>query len=339
MSKKIEKKSDIKERIREVQRFYTKTDIFLSRMASIIKVPKGTVSAMFKERTVTAIRLNSLVDTPENILKKLRHLNLQLKQVNWIENTYIVLNKDKSELGKLPEYAQGLYYIQNLSSMIPALLLKPNEHEKVLDMCAAPGSKTTQLGEYMKNKGRLVANDVDTWRVQKLKDVLYQFNVRNAIIKNFDASIFGKQEAGAYDKILLDAPCSGEGLIYLSDSKSLRFWNIKKTKGLVKIQESLIRSAFNALKENGTLIYSTCTLEPEENEGIVTSLLKEYPNSRIEEIEFFNSKGFADYEKHIKRGIQSWNEKTFHKDVSKTYRILPSSEMMGFYIAKIRKSS
>lgn len=332
------KRNNNKEKRDDLKKYYTKTDIFLSRMSSILKMPHGVVHGMFKERTVTTIRLNPLAGDVKYILNRLRRIGFEMEKVEWIDNTYIVLNKEKSEIGRLPEYFEGLYYIQNLSSMIPPLALNPKSNEKVLDMCAAPGSKTTQLAAYMNNQGKLVANDVDPWRVTKLREVLDLMKVKNTEVKDIDANLYGKAEQEKYDKVLLDAPCSGEGLIYIAKPMALRFWNVKKVKSLVKTQELLINSAFNTLKKGGLLVYSTCTLEPDENEGIVTSLLRKYPNAKVEEIPVFASKGFGKYEKYVKRGIINWNNTKYNPEVSKTYRILPSSKMMGFYIALIKKS-
>lgn len=307
-------------------------------MASILKMPKGVVNNIFKERTVTAIRLNPLVGNPTTIHNRLRKMGFHLKKVDWIDNTFVVLNADKSELGKLPEYNQGLFYIQNLSSMIPPLILNPKPNESVLDVCAAPGSKTTQLASYMQNKGEIVANDVDPYRVVKLKEVLDLMKVTNTKVTNEDGNIFGKQYQNKFDKVLIDAPCSGEGLIYLARPMALRFWNVKKVKSLVHSQEALIKSGFNALKKGGVMVYSTCTLEPDENENIVTRLLKTYPNAEVLEVPLFNSIEFREYEKYVKRGILSWNSNEYSKEMSKTYRIIPNSNMMGFYIALIKKN-
>jgi 16S rRNA (cytosine1407-C5)-methyltransferase len=306
-------------------------------MASILKMPKGVVNNLFKLRTVTTIRLNPLAEEPEKILQKLRKQGFNLERVKWVDNTYIVLNKDKSEIGKLPEYFEGLYYIQNLSSMIPPQVLQPKSHEKVLDMCAAPGSKTTQLAAMMNNEGKIIANDVDAWRVGKLKNVLEIFKVTNTEVRNEEANVYA-QEQEQYDKILLDAPCSGEGMIYIAKPMALRFWNVKKAKGFSKLQEQLITSAFKALKKGGTMIYSTCTLEPDENEGVITHLLKTHKNAVVEEIPMFMSTDFATDKKNVKRGILTWNGKEYSKEVSKTYRVIPSERMMGFYIAQIKKS-
>ena len=196
-------------------------------------------------------------------------------------------------------------------------------------MCAAPGSKTTHICALVNNKANVIANDSDPARINAMRNVLHQFGADAKVSLN-DGKIFGSRYTDFFDKILLDAPCSGEGLIYLNSNKPLRFWSIRKVNISSIIQRELIDSAFKALKPGGTLIYSTCTLEPEENEGVVTFLLEKYKNAKIEEIEIAGLKG-------TNRGITKWSGNTYHQEVAKTIRIIPSSEMMGFYIAKITK--
>lgn len=326
-----------KERMREQKKYYTKEDIFLSRMASILKMPKGVAHEKFSERTVTAIRLNNLVADPAEIKKALEDSGAILEPVEWSADTYIVSNRDKSDLGESDAYKRGLFYIQNLSSMLPAIILNPSTEDAVLDMCAAPGSKTTQLAAMMHNKGKIVANDADSHRISKLRSVLDLFNVKNTQVRNEPGGGIGKREEGHYDKVLLDAPCSGEGLIYLKGDKPLRFWNIKKVKPMVKIQKDLVESAFRSLKKGGAMVYSTCTLEPEENEGVITHLLEKFPNADLQEVPLFESSEFAEDKDLVKRGIREWNDVYYNPEVSKTYRIMPGSKMMGFYIAKIIK--
>jgi 16S rRNA (cytosine1407-C5)-methyltransferase len=327
-----------KERMREQKKYFTKEDIFLSRMASILKMPKGVAHEKFSERTISVIRLNNLVADPSEIKKALEDSGAILEPVAWSQDTYIVTNKDKSELGETPAYKRGLFYIQNLSSMIPAIILSPTTEDAVLDMCAAPGSKTTQLASMMNNRGEIVANDADLHRVSKLRAVLDLFNVKNTQIRNEPGGGIGRREEGHYDKVLLDAPCSGEGLIYLRGDKPLRFWNIKKVKPMVKVQKDLIESAFRSLKKGGVMVYSTCTLEPEENEGVVSHLLEKFANANLEEVGLFESEKFNGYKDYVKRGIREWNDVYYNPDVSKTYRVIPGSKMMGFYIAKIVKN-
>lgn len=317
--------------------FYSKNDIFYSRMASILKVSPIKIREIFSTRTVSTLRLNDLISDPQKIKSTLLRKGLRLRKVGWIDNTYIVPGIDKSELGKMHEYEKGLFYIQNLSSMIPPILIDPNPNDLILDMCAAPGSKTTQIASMLKNKGKIIANDDDAWRAQKLKSVLDMFNVKNTTITINKGEEIGNKNNSVFDKVLLDAPCSGEGLIYLKGEKPLRFWSIKKVKAMVSIQKKLIISAFKSLKKGGTLIYSTCTLEPDENEGVITYLLDNYNNAKVEDIsklaENIKKENFV----QIDKGIIHWNGKDFSKEVRKSIRITPSAELMGFFVCKITK--
>ena len=187
------------------------------------------------------------------------------------------------------------------------------------------------------NGAKITANDIDSQRIGRLNNVLHQFGAENVEVINKDGALLGKISPNHYNKVLLDAPCSDEGRIYLAGRKPLRFWSIKMSNAMVKKQEELIDSAFRALKVGGTLVYSTCTLEPDENEGVITYLLNRYDNARIEKINMIE-----DLEPLLKdkvtNGITKWSGNLYHQEVAKSVRIIPSPEMMGFYIAKIRKT-
>jgi 16S rRNA (cytosine1407-C5)-methyltransferase len=312
------------------KKFYTKDGIFISRMASILMMPKSRIEPLFSQRAVTTIRINPLKGDTGRIKNMLERKGYDLEKVGMVKDTYFVLNKDKSEISQTDEYFDGKYYIQNLSSILPSSILDPQEDEKVLDMCAAPGSKTTHLAALMNNKGEIIANDSEISRVSSLKNVLTQFGVKNTRVTLGDAIEFGRKYPATFDKVLLDAPCSGEGLIYLRGQKPLRFWGIDRIKRYTHVQKELIESGFLALKHGKFMVYATCTLEPEENEGVITSLLEKYPNARLEEIEIERSENMVN-------GITKWSGNTYDNSVKKSMRIIPTSKMMGFYIAKIFK--
>jgi len=321
----------------ENSKYFTKDDIFISRMASILMLPKARVSSLFYQRARTTIRLNSLKGNVKETLRLLKSRGYELSKVTWAPNVYFVNNRDKSEISQIEEYRQGLFYIQDLSSILATLVLNPTRGENILDMCAAPGSKTTHMAEITKNRANILANEIEVGRTNSLRNVIEQFGANSVKITLSDGRDLGKKYPDYFDKVLLDAPCSGEGRIYMRGPKPLRFWSIKKVKGSTILQRELIESAFRTLKTGGTLVYSTCTLEPEENEGIVTYLLKNHKNAKIEEIEIFNSKEFKGYKRYITQGIVRWSGNEYDPSVRKSIRILPSSEMMGFYIAKIVK--
>jgi 16S rRNA (cytosine1407-C5)-methyltransferase len=320
------------------RKYYTKEDIFLSRMASILQISKGEVKHLFFQRARTTIRLNNLKGAPKEIYKLLTKTNgWKLQEIKNVNDTYFVNNRDKSEIADIDEYKDGKFYIQNLSSILSIHILNPQPKESILDLAAAPGSKTTLISSLTNNQAKITANDIDVQRISKLNNVLYQFGAKNVEVINKDGALLGKIYPNHYDKVLLDAPCSGEGRIYFGGKKSLRFWSIKMVNAMVKKQRDLIDSAFRGLKVGGTLIYSTCTLEPDENEGVVTYLLNRYDNARMESIDFVDKLEPLLKDK-ITDGITKWSGNTYHQEVAKSVRIIPSPEMMGFYIAKITKT-
>jgi 16S rRNA (cytosine1407-C5)-methyltransferase len=248
------------------------------------------------------------------------------------------MNKDKAEVSQTELYDDGKYYIQNLSSILATLVLDPKKNEKILDMCAAPGSKTTHIADMVSNNADIIANDIDMSRISDLQSVVDQFGAKAKVTLS-DGKEFGQKYPVYFDKVLLDAPCSGEGLIYFKGPKPLRFWSMDKVKRSVFVQKELIISAFKTLKHGSYMVYSTCTLEPEENEGVVTHLLKTFPNAKIERIELKDKivKSMPELEEFIKPGIKKWSGNIYDNQVKNTIRIIPNKMMMGFFIAKINK--
>ncbi len=312
--------------------FFTKENLFVSRIASILMIPKQRVIGIFSQRAITTIRLNPLKGNVEETKKSLEAKGYELEAIEWDKYSYFIRNHDKSEVSQTLEYQDGKFYIQNLSSILDTLVLDPKEGENILDMCAAPGSKTTHIAAITNNKANILANDADMSRVNSLKNVLNQFGAKNVKATFSDATEFGKKYPEYFDRVLLDAPCSGEGMIYMNSMKPLRFWSLEKIKRCSFLQRDLIMSAFRTLKKGGTMVYSTCTLEPEENEGVITDLLEHFPSASIEEL------GVEINNKNVMSGITKWSGHLYNPAVKKTLRIIPNSKMMGFYIAKIKKN-
>ena len=226
----------------------------------------------------------------------------------------------------------GYYYVQELASMLPIIVLKPEENENILDLCSAPGSKTTQLAAKMKNTGTIVANEVSLGRIKILASNLERCGVTNTIITKKEGVAFCnrlKREGFQFDKILIDAPCSGEGTLRGS-LRTYLMWNIKSVKKLSRIQKNLVSSALEILKPNGELVYSTCTHAPEENEEVVDFILREFKNRvKIKKISL---------PVKPREGIIKWQDKKYLEDVKKSCRIYPQdNNTEGFFIAKFEK--
>lgn len=319
-------------------KFFTKEDVFVSRLASILMLPKGKIPWIFSQRPITTIRLNSLMGDIEETKKELKRKGYVLEEIPWAKDTYFVPNKNKDEASQTEEYHDGKYYIQNLSSILATLVLDPKEGENILDMCAAPGSKTTHIADLTYNKANIIANDIDVSRSSDLQNVLEQFGAKAKVTLS-DAKEFGKNYPVYFDKVLLDAPCSGEGLIYFKGPKPLRYWSMDKVKRSVFVQKDLITSAFKTLKHGKYMVYSTCTLEPEENEGTLTYLLNTFPNAKIEKIDLVDEilKASPELNTYIKPGIKKWSGNLYNPQVKNAIRIIPNKMMMGFFIAKISK--
>jgi len=282
------------------------------------------------------IRVNTLKTTVDDVKLRLNS-RWNLEQIPWCREGFWIEFKDgkRFDIGNLMEHHLGYIYIQESASMIPPVVLDPQSGERVLDMCAAPGSKTSQIAMYMQNKGILVANDVSGMRLKALGMNLQRCGVRNTLMTMMQESKFQwiqKQNPEfLFDKILVDAPCSGTGTIRKS-LRTITMWNPGGISKLSRIQKNLIDTAFQLLNVGGTMVYSTCTIEPEENEAVVSYLLDKYENAELLDI---------DSEKlGIKRtpAITQFMDLKINPEVKKCLRLHPyDNNTEGFFIAKITK--
>jgi tRNA (cytosine49-C5)-methyltransferase len=226
-------------------------------------------------------------------------LSGNLDKVPWYEHAYFVNDDDNKDS-----------YVFDPVSLVPCLALDPQDDDHILDMCAAPGTKTFVLS--FMSKARIVANDINRMRVKRLNGVVKKYNI-NADVTNLS----GRKITGSFNKILVDAPCSGEGMINKKE-KLFRNWSENRIRLLSKKQKKLIVHAFDLLERHGTLVYSTCTFEPEENEEVVKFLLRKRKDAQLADINV--------NVKHV-------------KTLEKCYRIYPQhNDTGGFFVAKIVKN-
>ncbi len=244
-----------------------------------------------------------------------------------------IIPLEPGELGRTLEHLLGYYYVQDISSMLPVIALQPQRHEKVLDLCASPGSKTTQIASHMTNTGTIIANEPSLGRIKILASNLEKCGVANVILTKKEGISLCKRfkEQGIlFDKILVDAPCSGEGTM-ISKPKTIKMWNIRTVLTLSKLQKSLLSSVIEILKPGGTIIYSTCTHSPEENERVIDYILRNHPNIKIEKIEFPK-------ELKSRQGLQNWRDESYLPELKYSCRIYPQDNgTEGFFIAKLIK--
>jgi NOL1/NOP2/sun family putative RNA methylase len=287
----------------------------------------STISKTFLRRSV---RINTLKRSIKEVKARLEKQGWQLTPVPWCKEGFWVKHKTgRLDIGNTVEHQLGYYYIQEAASMLPPLALDPQPGETILDMCAAPGSKTTQIAQYMKGEGMLLANDYQGIRLQPLGINLQRMGVRNAIITLGEGRHYAKSHI-EFDRILVDAPCSGTGTIRKS-LKTIGMWNPHAIRRLNGQQRQLLETAFKIVKKGGIVVYSTCSLEPEEDEEVVSWLLDKYPDALLQEIKLTGLK--------TSPTVKEFEGKHYHKDISKCLRIWPQdNDSEGFFVAKIKKT-
>lgn len=264
----------------------------------------------------TTLRVNTLKYDVQSAMRYFKEKNIKFERVPWYQDGLIIKNAKEKDIQALDIYAKGYIYLQSLSSMVPPVVLNPKAGESVLDIAAAPGSKTTQIAALMQNKGQIVANELDKIRFERLK---YNLNQQGAITTkaiNKRGEILGTIYEGQFDKVLLDTPCSGEGRFIAEKSATYRNWSEKTVNDLVKLQKKLLTSAYKALKQGGELVYSTCTINKHENEEVVDFGINQLGLKLV------------NIDLEIKDAI---------KIKGKAIKILPSKTYEGFFIAKFIK--
>ncbi len=337
--------------------------VFCERIRRI--VPAAEVEALlatFASPRNFTLRVNTLKVTAAEAADHLRSKGFEPALVPWCPDA-LVLGAD-ARLGlRGDDWIQdGRLYPQNLSSMLPPLALEPKPGEIVLDLCAAPGSKTTQMAQMMKNQGEITAVEAIRERYFKLKSVcdLTGTKIANLVCcdgRRFDPShnrshtparsmerqpvrsafheevlknprLVPQSDTRKFDRILVDAPCSSEGLFDANDPETIGYWSERKIDEASKKQRGLLLSASRLLKVGGTLVYSTCSFAPEENEATVDWFLKKAdPGFRCVPV---TVPGFTD----TLPALEGWGKKTFHADVRNTVRVMPGEGRIGFFIAK-----
>lgn len=279
----------------------------------IEKIVKG----YYKKRPVT-FRVNTIKASVEKIKEELEKNDIQFDMVDFCEEAFIIKNVTEKEVEQLDIYKNGEIYLQSLSSMLPPIILKPEENIDILDMAAAPGGKTTQIAAITNNKSRITACEINNIRAERLKYNIDKQGATSVYLMKKDSRFI--DDFFSFDKILLDAPCSGSGTLDLNNQNSDKIFTKKLVDKSVKSQLSLLKKAVKVLKKGHEMVYSTCSILECENEDIVNEVLKQY-NVEIIPI---------DYE---------WISKlpVLPTKINGTLCIAPNEYFEGFFIAKLRK--
>ena len=233
-----------------------------------------------------ALRFNTLkVQSQEERMRILKTLKISSdKKVSWANEAYYF--DENVRPGKHPYHEMGLYYIQEPSAMSAAALLAPKPGMRVLDLCAAPGGKSTQLATYLGDSGLLVSNEINTQRSRILSQNIERMGIKNAIVTNEDSFVLASHFPGFFNAIQVDAPCSGEGM-FRKLPEAIEQWSMENVAICAARQKEILDNAAVMLKPGGTIVYSTCTFSKEENEDVIEYFLERHPDFTLEEMERF----------------------------------------------------
>jgi NOL1/NOP2/sun family putative RNA methylase len=280
------------------------------------------------------IRLNYLKTNEDEFLQKMEKKGFRLEKIN-LPGAYKVL-KNRISLGATNDFLQGYYSIQGLASQFVSLVVNPSENDVVLDMTAAPGGKTSHLATLMNNKGLIIAFDVSKRRLTAVRSNLSRCGITNVLAFHGDALELTKK-FGLFDKILLDAPCSGSGSICKNPNKEWRK-DQEDIERLANQQYDLIRIALKYLKIGGELTFSTCSIEPEEGEYQILSILEEF-GLKISLLNLNENPHFGqDIFENEQLTFEHSNSQLYQKNKDKWLRIVPNDDYEGFFICKIKKN-
>lgn len=304
-----------------------------------------------------SLRVNTLVSDIQEVVELLKQ-QCRLTPVPWCPGGFFIENPGLQQMsyGNLPGHSAGLFYIQEASSMVPALVLDPRPGELILDLCAAPGSKTTQMAQYMENRGRIWAVDPKVQRLNSLRINLQRMGVTNVTLKRETGSQLTHQ-GRPFDRVLVDTPCSGtgtmrtwlwkarEGYVVNQEMQEIlklkgelheylgQLWGRDHFNHVARTQRILLQRAYRLLRKGGRLVYSTCSMEPEENEAVVDWMVRQHPRLEVEAIRSEELPGLR-----TTPAVMEWKAERFDPVIANTLRIMPQDNHTdGFFVARLRK--
>ena len=280
------------------------------------KIVSDIVNGYNKKR-VSSFRVNKLKSSKKEIEDILKKNNIRSKKVSFYDDAFILEENMESIIEELDIYKNGEIYMQSLSSMLPAIILDPKEGEDILDMTAAPGGKTTQIASIVNNKANITACEMNNVRFERLK---YNIEKQGARVFAMQKDSRKIEDFFSFDKILLDAPCSGSGTLSVYDNKIEKYFTEKLIEKSIRAQSSLLRKATKLIKIGKEIVYSTCSILDVENENIVNEILKDN-NFEIVPIKF---EGMDDLP-------------LLPTKIEGTLCIMPNELYEGFFVAKIRR--
>lgn len=298
-------------------------DGFKSRMRELLGNDFDDFFKSYDFENYRGIRINTL---KTSILDFKQGFELDLKQTPFANESFYI-SSDAKSVGRHPYHHAGMFYVQEPSATSAVEVLDVKPYDKVLDLCAAPGGKSTQIAAKLGGTGVLISNEFVGGRAKILLSNVERMGVKNAVVTSMHPDKLCEKLHGYFNKILVDAPCSGEGM-FKKEPKALDNWSIENVKTCAVRQLAILNSAKNALSEGGEMVYSTCTFSVEENEGVVFRFLAENPDFEL-----------LDAGVYFGRRSSSLNIEGDKAELSKMVRILPMDKGEGHFVARFRKNS
>lgn len=302
------------------------------RLKTILGDKYNSVLDAFSHERRGSFRINTLKWDGSEVFAELDEKWIITEKFSGIDGVYVFDRIHEYAMKWTHAFYDGKIYLQSIASMLPVLVLTPESWEHILDVCAAPGSKTTQMSAMMENTGTIIAIEQNQIRYDKLMHNTRLQWATNIEWVKMDARKYLAEDIDSFNRVLLDAPCSAEWRISLDNEKSFWFWSLANIRDKSDLQYELLELAFANLKSWGTLVYSTCTLAPEENEWVISHFLRKHSDATLEDIDIWLSG-----KSWWTPGISEFAGEKYNENITKTVRILPSDETEGFYLAKIRK--
>lgn len=320
-------------------------ETFRARLAELVPASlRERVLASFQEPKCVTARFNTLQACADDIWHAVEQLGLAPMRLPWFSDAFVVSSTNRSSLMDSKLYQDGSLYLQNASSLLPVVVLDPQPEEEVLDMAAAPGSKTLQICCAMGGRGRIAAVESVRHRFFKLKANLASQGATMVRCYQADAGKLWRKVPERFDRILLDAPCSSESRFRSDDPRSYAHWSRRKVEEMARKQKQLLHSAVHCLKPGGLLVYATCSFSPEENEAVITRALEVFGSAlQVEKIELTRvSEGEGtglDWSlvATCLPGLVSWNGDSFDPSLVHALRVVPNAIYDGFFVCQLRK--
>lgn len=303
----------------------------MQRLRAIVPPDRyAAVVDTFSAPPATSFRVNTLRADVAGVTAALAAEGLRLHPVPWKADAFWVAPEARAALLASAPYAAQQIYVQNLSSMIPPLVLAPEPGERVLDLAAAPGSKTLQIACAMQNEGEIAAVELVKSRFFKMRANLAAQGATGVRTFLKNGEYVWKHRPNHFDRVLLDAPCSTEGRFHVAAPETYAYWSLRKIREMTRKQRRLLCSAVQCLRPGGVLVYSTCAFAPEENEGVLDHVLQQFGDAlHLEPLGL-------DLDNMLPP-LPAWQDHGFTADLTHARRVLPTPVMEGFFVAKLRK--